>query len=251
MIQSDEAHISPSLLGGGASVVPAFEYKFLVAPGLAASVLEAAREVMVPDPYATCGASGAYWIHTVYLDTARQDVLERRRGFRRDKFRIRRYGQEDVVYLERKSRLGCRVRKLRLRVDGFETEFRPDGIYALNGDAEWFGRGVRRSGLIPAAEVHYFRTALVGGDSARRMRLTVDREAQGIMNPSWLPQTEPEGRSILERSVVLEFKFTRSLPPFFASLIRSYELSRQGVSKYQLCGRTFAKVLGGEAMTVE
>ena len=45
-----------------------------------------------------------YRITSLYFDTAAFDVLHARGSFGRSKYRVRRYGASEVVYLERKLR---------------------------------------------------------------------------------------------------------------------------------------------------
>ena len=96
-------YLSPALarsFGGP----PAFEMKFQLDPARAERVEHWAREHLSLDPYADPAHGDGYRVHTLYFDTPTRDMFRRVPGHARHKFRIRRYGDEPVVYLERKTR---------------------------------------------------------------------------------------------------------------------------------------------------
>ena len=111
--------VSPSLVP--VDGVPAFELKFLLDPARAECVTAWARRHLSPDPHADPALGGAYRVHSLYLDTAGLDIYHRGDSYRRRKYRLRRYGAEPWLYLERKSRWGDRVAKRRTRVDEGEV----------------------------------------------------------------------------------------------------------------------------------
>src|SRR5438552_3351346 len=105
-----EAIESPGL-GAGPALGPAFELKFQLTPAEAHAVKAWARQHLTPDPH---GQDGTYRITSVYCDTPRIDVFHRTPGFRRSKFRVRRYDAAERVFLERKSKKKGRVKKRRV-----------------------------------------------------------------------------------------------------------------------------------------
>src|SRR5262245_43404527 len=108
--------LAPSSDGGG----PAYEMKFLLGEGLARSVEDWARSRLAADPHGDEAFGGAYRTTTLYCDTPARDIFLGRPGYRRSKFRLRRYGEEQRAFLERKFRKGDRVRKKRSVVAGLE-----------------------------------------------------------------------------------------------------------------------------------
>src|SRR5690349_17795006 len=66
----------------------AFELKFQLTPDDAARVEAWAHQHLTPDRH---GDAGRYRITSVYCDTPALDVFHRSPGFRRSKFRLRRY----------------------------------------------------------------------------------------------------------------------------------------------------------------
>src|SRR5688572_20602071 len=82
----------------------ASEIKFLVEPDQAADIRSWARANLTPDPHGTGPFGDEYDTASIYFDTQDLDVLQRNGSYGRAKYRIRRYAQGDVVFLERKLR---------------------------------------------------------------------------------------------------------------------------------------------------
>src|SRR5436190_16885391 len=80
----------------------ASEIKFQVPQNVAETIVEWARGRLSPDPNATEGLSDSYQITSLYFDTDQFDVFARNGSFGRTKYRIRRYGPSETVFLERK-----------------------------------------------------------------------------------------------------------------------------------------------------
>src|SRR5262249_17280413 len=95
----------------------ASEIKFQVPAHIGQSVLEWARGRMSPDPNGTGDTNDGYQITSLYFDTEQFDVFARKGSFGRTKYRIRRYGPSDIVFLERKLKTGGLVTKRRAGVE--------------------------------------------------------------------------------------------------------------------------------------
>src|SRR5438093_5222453 len=93
---------SPSLLPPSPEG-PAYEMKFLLDTDQVGRVEAWAARHMLPDPHADPALGNAYRTLSLYLDTPALDVYHRVKPYRRRKFRIRRYSEEAIVYLERKK----------------------------------------------------------------------------------------------------------------------------------------------------
>ena len=94
----------------------AAEIKFLVSRPVAEEIRSWARAHLSPDPNASGAENDGYQITSLYFDTANFDVLHRRGSFGRSKFRIRRYGASQVVFMERKLKTRGMVSKRRTAV---------------------------------------------------------------------------------------------------------------------------------------
>ena len=88
--------VSPSLISPrGAS-----EMKFVVDASIADAIAAWAKQHLAADPRAGEGDDG-YRVNSLYLDTLNFDTYRRQPGFRRRKFRLRRYGNESTCHWAR------------------------------------------------------------------------------------------------------------------------------------------------------
>lgn len=227
---AEEAHLSPSLQKGG----DAFELKMALSADQAAEVETWARRRLQPDMH---GDGGVYKTLSVYLDTPAYDVFHRSKGFKRRKYRIRRYDGTDLIHLERKSRKGDRVNKRREVVAfGLTGELghlqpEPDSPLA------WFLRQVRVRALRPSAKVSYVRSAFMGTSPEGTVRLTLDRDIVGEPTDDWRPTAMNGAKALLPGAVMLEMKYHATLPAMFRDLIVGLTPQPGRMSKYRLCVR--------------
>jgi hypothetical protein len=220
--------LSPSLSRGDG---PAFELKYLLGPPEIAHVEQWARAHLLPDPH---GRDGTYATTSLYCDTPALDVFHRSPGFKRNKYRLRRYETGDVVHLERKRRKGDQVRKRREVMPLEHLEILPSEQFDEAWPFAWFVRQLRARNLAPAARVAYERTAFHGAG----IRLTIDRHLRGERYHTWDLSLLDAGRPLLPDQGVLELKFAGMLPPLFRDLLETLPGQLPGgVSKYRLCLR--------------
>ena len=86
-----------------------------------AEVQRVAPDQLALDSYADPAMGNAYLTTSVYTDTPSFDVFYRTEGYNRDKFRVRRYGLDGPVFVERKTKNGDKVRKHRARINPAEV----------------------------------------------------------------------------------------------------------------------------------
>jgi hypothetical protein len=236
--------MSPGLATG--SLGPAFELKFQLTVAEAKFVESWARTNLSPDCH---GADGFYRVTSLYCDTPRFDVFHRRAGFKRRKFRVRRYGEALQVFLERKSKLGDRVRKKRVEVSReelcrlAEAQTNPDWI------GSWFHHRVLKRDLHPMVRVSYERTAFFGRAGVAPVRLTLDRNLIGAAASEWDVAPLREGLPLLHGAVLLEMKYHITMPEVFLDLVPHLPAQPARVSKYRrcvhLCGLAEPVILAG------
>ena len=227
---------SPGLSGGPAGAAPAYEMKFLLAPGLAHEVESLLAPRMDRDPHAEPELNGKYRITTLYLDTAELDVFRRAGKHGRRKYRLRRYGDERVVYLERKLRRGDRVKKRRSRIDSADLELLADFQSPEGWPGEWFHQELTSQRLHPVCCIQYLRTAYVGADTEGPLRLTFDRMLRGEVCREWaLPGHSCAAADLLAGQVICEMKFRGGMPVLFKNAVHELCLAPQGASKYRRC----------------
>jgi hypothetical protein len=209
------------------------EIKYLVTPETGAAILEWVRPKLGPDPYAG-GASGDEYLTTsLYFDTADFAVYRRRGSYSRSKYRIRRYGSSDVVFLERKLRTAMLLSKRRTAVP--ITDLRRLEELSIDPDwvGHWFGQRVRARLLSPVSQVAYHRHARVGAGPYGPMRLTFDNEIT-VQPCTHFGFDPPKGSRVLGSSVILEMKYCVEMPAIFNELVMNFRLAPAAISKYRL-----------------
>jgi hypothetical protein len=211
----------------------ATEMKFLVHPEVAPALRAWVRSRLDPDPHAGGAEGDEYLITSLYLDNAERDVFHRRGSFGRSKFRIRRYGHSDVVFLERKLRTRRLLTKRRTGVS-MDALDRLQGPPLLPGDPIfWFDGRVRLRRLRPVCQVSYHRTARVATGAHGLIRLTLDQTLCGLAVDSWR-FVRGAGSPLPESSVIVEMKFRFQMPALFKALAEEFGLTPRPFSKYRL-----------------
>jgi SPX domain protein involved in polyphosphate accumulation len=223
----------------------ASEIKFLVSPDIAASIRIWARTCLDPDPHGAGPHRDEYHTTSVYFDTAAYDVFHRRGSFGRSKYRIRRYGEADSAFLERKMRGAIVLAKRRTSTSLATLERLTKADIDPDWPGYWFHRRVVARKLRPVCQVSYHRMArsvVINGDL---VRLTLDSELQArpLDEVRFL---RPSGTSITDGRAILELKFVGSAPTIFRSLVERFALNPQTASKYRLGLASIA----GDANTV-
>jgi hypothetical protein len=210
----------------------AFELKFLIDAHTARAVQSWAREHLEVDPYGDL-RTGMYQTTTLYLDTPAFDVLQRTPGFRRRKFRVRRYGEEGQIHLERKTRSKDQVKKRRFTVPHHELQ-RLSQLEAHHGWAgDWFHQRLLRRELRPACRMTYHRAAFMKQSLAGVVRLTLDHHIRGVVANDWGLDAVHEADELLPGQVVCELKFRDTMPALFKQLVTDLRLTPGSVSKYR------------------
>lgn len=240
--------ISPGL-AAAEGLGAAFELKYQLDPDEAGRIEAWARQHLHPDRN---GDGGKYRITSVYCDTPTLDVFHRSPGFRRSKLRLRRYDDAPRIFLEKKSKRGDRVTKMRTDVDPGELARLPDlmapttapamsiASMAIADQADdwagaWFGQRARRRGLRPTCCVSYRRTAFFGMAGDMPVRLTIDRDMVGTAAGDWSVPRIEDGHALLPGGLLLELKFHLHLPPLFRDLLGLLPGQLARASKYRRC----------------
>jgi hypothetical protein len=211
-----------------------YELKFRVSDDMADQAIAWAREILAPDPYADAGLGDGYRTSTLYFDTPTLDVFHRQGPDRRRKYRVRRYGSETLLYLERKLKSNGRVRKYRSSIPEEDLARLGDGHADPDWSGDWFRRRVRARQLAPVCQVTYDRVARVGELGGQPARLTVDRPIRCALAEGLSVTEATDGAPLLTGEAILELKFPKVMPLAFKELLRELSLSPGPVSKYRL-----------------
>ena len=213
---------------------PAYELKFLIDENRAGEVLSWARQYMTPDPHVEPSLGDAYRIFSLYLDTPALDVFCRRGFAARSKFRLRRYGDESAIYLERKRKKRDCVEKRRVPVVEAEMGLLQGPDTPPDWTGRWFHKRLRARQLQPICQVSYERAAYIAGDPIDPLRLTLDRRLGCVPATEWAAPSFHRGMELLPGRRILELKYRGLLPALFKQAIRDLCLNPAPVSKYRL-----------------
>jgi hypothetical protein len=211
-----------------------YETKFRVPETIADQALTWARDHLEPDPHVDPALGDGYRISSLYFDTPTLAVYHQIGADRRRKYRVRRYGSEALLYLERKLKSDGRVRKYRSWIPDEELALLEEEPADRGWSGDWFRRRVRARRLEPVCQVTYVRVARVGELEGQPVRLTVDRQlccscAGGLCVPEKI-----DGIPLLAGEAILELKFPQGMPHSFKELLLEMSLSPGSVSKYRL-----------------
>jgi hypothetical protein len=218
------------------------EIKFLVPADRVEALLEWARERLRADPYGSGPHGDTYETNSIYFDTAEFDVFHRRGSFGRSKYRARRYGMAEEMFLERKLKTNDLVSKRRSIVPCSELAKLASAETRKGWAGHWFHRRMLARQLAPVAQVAYTRTALVHANGHGPIRMTLDVGVRAVQSKA-LAFQELAGAPLLTGSNgILELKFYRSRPPVFDELIETFALIAQPISKYRIAvGALYAR----------
>ncbi len=211
------------------------EVKFVLPADRAERVLAWARSRLAPDTYGGGPAGDEYRTTTIYFDTETRAVYERQGSYGRSKYRLRRYGTSDIVFLERKMRTSTRLSKRRTAIAAREVEAQLTSGQAADPAIRWFVDRLRVRRLIPVCQVTYRRHALVGLSPNGPMRLTVDYDLTAQPNRTRV-FVDGEGVPVIPGFAILEMKFCVDSPAVFRQIVTDFQLSAAPVSKYRLAG---------------
>ncbi len=226
----------------------AAETKFLVPERQAGQIREWARLRLAPDPNAAGESLDSYTTTSLYFDTAEFDMLHRNGSYGRCKFRIRRYGPGEIVFLERKLKTRGLVSKRRSIVPIDDLALLEGKEPLKNWPGYWFHRRLIHRGFRCVWQISYDRTARVAATAAGPIRLTLDRDLCVLPVDRPLFHASGSGYPVAEQRSILELKYLYSLPALFKELIGDFRLKPHPVSKYRLAAATLQVEEAREAL---
>ncbi len=226
------------------------ELKYLVTRRQVDAIREWLQPIVSLDRHVPAGAQG-YTVNNVYLDTPDlrfyHDVKLKK--LRRFKPRVRYYGDRprDFLWLEIKNKQSPIVWKHRSSAPVgtwpellFEPPARESSL-ALQGAPRTFAELVQLYGASPVLHVRYFREPWVS-EIDEYGRVTFDSRLRGRLARGSLELAVPEEEMLFfddpitsrteESLTVLELKVERQVPRWALELVRRFELTQRGYSKY-------------------
>jgi hypothetical protein len=241
--------LSPSLWNDREE--PAFELKFQLDEEQARQVAEWARQHLNLDPHAVPELGDAYRVHGLYFDTPALDVFHRSPGYKRKKYRLRRYGSNALLFLEQKRKSAGRVAKRRIQVEEAELDRLREVPTDLDWPGGWFHRRLSVRKLQPSCLISYQRQAYFGHNVEGPLRLTLDRHLHSQNADRWTVEEVMDGLTMVPDRVLLELKYRRHLPAVFKGLMQDVGLTPSPLSKYRLAIQALGRAnIGGGAADV-
>ena len=208
-----------------------FEIKFAIPHDQIPQVLDFARRKLIPDPHVSRN-SETYHVSSVYCDTPDWAVFRRQPGYRRSKYRIRRYQIEQIAFLEVKLRRGSRVAKRRVPVDLAEVQMLESPQADGSWPGGWFLKALQRRRLGPRLFVEYERAAYESTDDSPA-RLTLDTGLFCAAARDY--DLHQQGTvPLLAGKAILELKYRKQVPDSFLSLVERLSLRPEAISKYRI-----------------
>ena len=214
----------------------AVERRFVVDVALAGEILSWARGELDPDPHGMGTHGDEYELRTTYFDSPSFDVMRRLGSNGRAKYRIRRYNDEEWVFLERKLRTRALLTKRRTAVP-------IDMVPALSSEegapapaAAWFTKRLELRQLQPVCVIGYERVARQVEGMACLSRLTVDTKIHGALFDHRQPFAHPT-MPLLPGEAIVELKYQGTPPLTFKALVERFSMRPAAVSKYRAAGR--------------
>ena len=220
----------------------ASEIKFLITTALAGQIHDWARARLAPDPNAAADLGDAYRVTTFYFDTEQFDVFHRRGSFGRSKYRIRRYGENGVAFLERKLKTRGLLTKRRSVVELHELQRLAGAEAERDWAGYWFLQRLLARRLKPACQISYRRTARVAMAGCGPIRLTLDNDIHALPATGLTFKNGEKGARLLENQVILELKYRFETPVLFKLLVEEFALNPQPISKYRLAAAALGLV---------
>ena len=210
------------------------ETKFLIPLDQAVAILTWARREMEADPHGNGQHQDEYLVQSLYLDTPEFHVFRKIGSYGRAKYRIRRYSDENWIFLERKMKRAGIVRKRRTTISLDELP-----VFQKHPQGLWYDQRLSLRKLKPMCYIQYHRVARQKMTSDGLLRLTMDRAL--YFNTDVAPWIWPGrgGAQFLADQAILELKYPQSpaLPALAKQIVTEFKLTAGPASKYRMALR--------------
>ena len=173
----------------------------------------------------------SYSTSTLYFETAEFDVYRRNGSYGRSKFRVRRYGESDIIFLERKFRTSQLLAKRRTTVPLSDIDRLGHGLDST-WDGFWFHRRITVRNLRPLIQLSYDRVARVGTSPTGPIRMTIDANLAVLPMPD-RAFLHGVGMPFLDGVCIIEVVYCLKFPMIFERFVETFGLEVQKVSKFR------------------
>ena len=219
--------------------VPRHELKYRISHTDDFLLTKRLRRLFDHDTHA--GSHGSYRVSSLYFDSPFDKALRQKLDGvnRREKFRIRYYGTDlRLVRLEKKIKINGLCSKYSAVLTREETENILSGhfdflLFGKNPLLQEFYSKLRGELLTPKTVVRYDREAFLF--PAGNVRITIDRNLRGDLNPYTFLGAEPPSVPMLDGLSVLEIKYDQFLPEIVKMAVQVPGRKTEALSKYAIC----------------
>lgn len=199
------------------------------------------RNELQTDPFAD-RKTGRYKVCSLYLDTVAFDIFHRTSVTDGNKFRFRRYNEDQELFLERKRRQKGVVTKHRDLIP-------LDALVQSSTLSSPIWDEAQSFGLVPSCAVEYEREAYISEQTEPPFRVTIDNRlgthrfhrADWSELSAFLHRNRTEGelpstdciQPMVPGYSVVEFKFTDALPVHLKRWVEDFQIAPVKFSKYR------------------
>ena len=241
-----------------ANVIERREFKYLIDATTAAALRSAIRPFCELDPWAAKNPRRCYTIESLYLDTADLALFWANEHEQVDRIKMRVRGYAEVpnspVFFEVKRRINDVILKTRGKVPSALWQGLPAEIAGKDRQAvERFLAISRSMHLRPFTLVRYEREPYFSRiDDYARVTFDTHIRAQSMQQLSfdaaergWRALDDAVTQRTLDSLIVLELKFTTSVPTWLVHIVERLHLTRRSFSKYGTSIRAFYSPIDG------
>ncbi len=213
------------------------EIKYLLDMKAYHAVKAAVSSVISADSHSK---NGGYPIRSLYFDDMYGTAFnEKESGVQfRQKYRVRIYGDDGVIKLERKEKLGNYISKQSATVtkEQFYGICEGDAAFLLSGsdmERDMFSE-IRTKRLAPAVIVDYYREAFVCAEG--NVRITFDTELEAGVNTADIFSDSVMSFPCYDHGMLLlEVKYDDYLPLYIKNALQAGSFTPTAFSKYVTC----------------
>jgi hypothetical protein len=201
------------------------ELKFIVDEAKVNALLGKLAATLGPDTYG--GGDGTYSVASLYLDTPELASFTRELP---GKWRLRRYGSDDVIHVEYKAKPSSgQVVKHRSTVPAADIH-----MLGSKPKPKWFARDLIANALMPTQLVSYTRRAYMGIVDGIDLRVTLDHDVCGMPVDAFIIPLRVDTATPIVAGRVLEVKFVDAPPTGFLAELAELGLEPLSFSKYRM-----------------
>jgi len=228
------------------------EYKYLIPVSKFEQIKREMLPYLILDEYADRKDKKEYTVRSIYFDNSKwQYYVDKIEGLKvRKKLRVRGYNDsfgESIIFLEIKRKNQNFISKNRSPLlfgdipkiletgNAKEYMLNPGSNGRSLDDAEKFLYYYTNDHLSPTILITYEREPFYHKFD-KNLRITFDKDLRFLSYPEYDDLFEEEQlQKIPANTVILEIKFTCSLPSWLQNILTRYNLQRRPVSKYTIC----------------